>query len=544
MNNRPESREAPSGATGAAAATDGPVVSTAEGALRGIAIGNLRIHKGVHYGESTAGANRFRPPVPVVPWEGVRDANALGDQCYQRCGLPAAFGEDRKGSEDCLVLNVWSLGGSDNLPVMVFLHGGGHSMGSGGARAYDGGRLAERAGVVTVTVNHRLHLLGFMHLAELADGYEDSSNVGLQDLVEALRWINRNIAAFGGDPGNVTIYGESGGAGKVSALMAMPSAAGLFHKAIVQSGSQQRFRSREEATADAKAALDFLGIAPHDRDALETVPLEKLYAAFCHVFATRTSARAMSKQAFTPVIDPRTAPRHPVDPEALALSKNVPLVIGSNEEETAFWLQDLPLLLKPPANEADIIDTLKRVFPLAGDKEIEKLPALLAAYRARIVKPDLWRLLLGITSDVWMARDAIATAQARADGGCAPVYFYRFGWSDPCFGGSYAIHSAELLFIFDKLDLAGVWRAANEPELRAASDPEGRRHHLRDVMVEAWSNFARSGKPNSSKLPDWQAYTTQNQQMMRLDGQSTTLVDPFGPDIRALFAQLEIGAGA
>ena len=534
----------PSGVVGTAAAADNPVVSTAEGVLRGFAAGNLRVYRGIHYGESTAGVNRFRPPVPVAPWEGLRDATALGDQCYQRRGMPAAFGEDNDGSEDCLVLNVWSPAGSGNRPVMVFLHGGGYRGGSGGAPAYDGSRLAERAGVVTVTVNHRLHLLGFMHLADLADGYEDSSNASLQDLVEALRWINRNIAAFGGDPGNVTIFGESGGGGKVSALMAMPSAAGLFHKSIVQSGSQRRFRSREEATADAKAALDFLGIAPHDRGALEAVPVEKLYDAFLHVSMTRNSARAMSRQAFTPVIDPLTTPWRPAAPEALALSRNVPLIIGSNEEETAWWLQDSPILVRPPTSETDIIDTLKRVFPLAGDDEIGTLPALMTAYRDRIAKPDLWRFLLGITSDVWMARDAIATAQARADSECAPVYLYRFGWSEPCFGGSYAIHAAELLFIFDKLDLAGVWDAANEPELRAASDPEGNRYHLRDVMVEAWSNFARSGKPSSSKLPDWPTYTTQDQQMIRLDGQSTLLADPFGPEIRALFAQLDIGAGA
>jgi para-nitrobenzyl esterase len=544
LKDRAEPETAPGVGGAAATAADGPVASTAEGYLLGIASGGLHVFKGIRYGESTAGANRFRPPVPVAPWEGVRDATALGDQCYQRHEGPRAFYQRSAGSEDCLLLNVWSPAGADGLPVMVFLHGGGYRSGSGGAPAYDGGRLAERAGVVTVTVNHRLHLLGFMHLADLADGYEDSSNTSLQDLVEALRWVKRNIAAFGGDPGNVTIFGESGGGGKVSSLLAMPSAAGLFHKAIVQSGSQRRFRSREEATEDAKAALDFLGLGPGDRSALEAVPVEKLHDAFVHVFTMRASARALSKLPFSPVIDPRTAPWHPADPEALALSRNVPLLIGSTEEETAWWLWQNPDLLKPPASDSDLIDTLTRAFPLAGDAEAGKLPALLAAYRAHFGEPGRWRLLLAITSDLWMARDAIATAQARTASGCAPVYLYRLGWRDPFLGGSYAAHATDLLFLFDKLDLAGASDSGNEPELRAAADPEGRRYHLRDAMVQAWGNFARSGKPSSPELPGWSAFTIQDQQTMRLDGHSTLLADPFGPDIRALFDQLDIGAGA
>jgi para-nitrobenzyl esterase len=534
---------APPGGTGTAT-SGGPVVSTTEGALRGMTSGSVHIYKGIHYGESTAGANRFRPPLPVAPWRGIRDASVLGDQCYQRRGLPAALSEEGPGSEDCLVLNIWSPAGADSLPVMVFLHGGGFREGSGGAPAYDGGRLAERAGVVTVTVNHRLHILGFLHLADLAAGYEDCSNAGLQDLVEALRWIRRNIAAFGGDPGNVTLYGESGGAGKVSLLMAMPSAVGLFHKAIVQSGSQRRIRSREDATADAQAALGFLGLAPGDRTALEAVPLTTLYDACLRATAARVAARTMSRQVFAPVIDPHTMPWHPADPAALALSADVPLIIGSNEEETAWWLRDTPVLLDPPASDADIISTLQRVFPQASRAEIEKLPALLAAYRVRIRKPDLWRLLIGITSDLWMARDAIATAEARADSGCAPVYLYRFGWSEPCFGGSYAVHAAELLFIHDKLDLVGVWNTGTEPELRAAGDPAGDRHRLRDAMTEAWANFARSGKPSSFHLPGWPAYTREGRQTIRLDGQSTLLADPFGPELRELFAQLDLGAGS
>jgi para-nitrobenzyl esterase len=521
-----------------------PVVRTVEGTLRGITSGGLQVFKGIRYGESTAGANRFRPPQAVAPWRGIRDATVLGDQCYQRRGLPAALSEQGPGSEDCLVLNIWSPAGARSLPVMVFLHGGGFRGGSGGAPAYDGARLAERAGVVSVTLNHRLHILGFLHLAELAPGYEDSSNTGLQDLVEALRWIRRNIAAFGGDPGNVTLYGESGGAGKVSLLMAMPSAAGLFHKAIVQSGSQRRLRSREDATADAKAALGLLGLAPGKRTALETVPLPALYDACLRTTAERISGRTMSRQVFGPVIDPSTLPWHPAEPAALALSGGLPLIIGSNEEETAWWLRDSPVLLRPPASDADIISTLRRVFPQASRAEIEKLPALLAAYRARIKKPDLWRLLIGVTSDLWMARDALATAEARADSGCAPVYLYRFGWPEPCFGASYAVHAAELLFIHDQLDLAGVWDAGNEPELRASSDPAGNRHRLRDAMTEAWGNFAHSGQPSSSGLPDWPAYTTQDRQTMRLCGQSTLLADPFGPEVRELFAQLDVGAGS
>ena len=254
-------------------------VRTAEGELRGRRNGDTLALKGVRYAESSAGANRFRPPVPVLPWTGVRDALEVGDPCYQHNPDWKHWREPTDGSEDCLFLNIWTGGLARKKPVMVFFHGGAYFYGSGGAPMYDGGDLAARGDVVVVTVNHRLHAFGFTYLAGLSEEHADCANVGLLDLVEALRWVKRNIAAFGGDPENVTLVGESGGGGKVSCLMAMPSAQGLFHKAIIQSGSQLNVRSPEDATRDTLQLLEILGI-PRDRlSDLSSVDTEALWRA-------------------------------------------------------------------------------------------------------------------------------------------------------------------------------------------------------------------------------------------------------------------------
>ncbi|MGX5802653.1 carboxylesterase/lipase family protein [Bradyrhizobium sp. Arg314] len=520
----------------------GPVVETTEGKLRGSATNRLKTFKGVHYGESTAGNHRFRPPRQVVPWCGVREATALGDPCFQNNPDWQHWKEASNGSEDCLVLNVWAPVDGQKRPVMVFFHGGAYFYGSGGAPMYDGGRLAEKGDVVVVTVNHRLHILGFMHLADHSEKLKGCANVGLLDLVEALRWIRRNIAAFGGDPQNVTIFGESGGGGKVSCLMAMPAAAGLFQKAIVQSGSQLHVRSREDAMADTVAALRSLSIDRKNLSALQSVPLQTLWDTYMKV-SQNTLSGGFSKMPFSPVIDPDTLPFQPGSAHAMELSKDVAMIVGANDAEGIFYLL-LHNQLDEPKDDPAAVAKLQAVFPRVPDAKRPLLAELLQLYRQKAPAENLLNLTVMISSELWMGRDATQQAEDRIKAGCAPVYLYRFGWQEPFMGGYWAIHGAELPFIFDKLEVNNVWGDEDTLAGRQLSDPQGKRYTLRDGVTDAWSSFAHAGRPISTTLPDWKPYSIETRPIMRLDAHCEVVSDPFGPAIRNVLASLDAGIGA
>src|SRR5262245_38709526 len=286
-----------------------PVVQTASGRLRGLVRYGVNQYWNVPYGASTAGVNRFMPPVKPVPWTGVRDTVQVGQRAPQDPDGPISevFSLDRREAmgEDCLSINVFTPGvGSGNRPVMVWLHGGGFSGGSGNWLLYDGTNLARKEDVVVVSVNHRLNLFGFLHLADLGGGekWARSSNVGMLDIVAALAWIKENIAAFGGNPGNVTIFGQSGGGGKVTTAMAMPAATGLFHRAIAMSGSALRGATRESATKAAEQYLAKLGLKPSQLDELQKRPWKQLHEAFY-------SQPAIQGLANGPVVDGASLPR-------------------------------------------------------------------------------------------------------------------------------------------------------------------------------------------------------------------------------------------
>ena len=316
-------------------------MQTTAGRLRGLVRFGVNQFWGVPYAASTAGANRFMPPAKPAAWTGVRDAFQVTQRAPQDEGDPISevWSMDRREpmGEDCLSSTSSRPGlGNGNRPVMVWLHGGGFSGGSGNWLLYDGSNLARKENVVVVSVNHRLNLFGFLHLADLGGGekWANSSNVGMQDIVAALGWIKDNIAAFGGNPGNVTVFGQSGGGGKVSTLMAMPSAKGLFHRAVAMSGSALRGATRENATRAAEQFLAKLGLNRAQLDQLQQMPWQRLQEAF-YQRAGHSGPRRRTRRR-RPIAAARS-----MDADAPEFSADVPLMMGRSKPKTAGTIRRL-----------------------------------------------------------------------------------------------------------------------------------------------------------------------------------------------------------
>jgi len=329
-------------------AGSGPIADTTSGKIRGTVVDKVYAFKGVPYGASTAGAGRFMPPSKPQPWTDVKDTVEYGHRSPQQPGMleipevAATSGQGPMG-EDCLVLNVWSNGlkGGKKRPVMVWFHGGGFASGSGDYTMYNGANLARKHDVVVVTTNHRLNVFGYLYLADIGgEKYANASNAGLQDMVLSLEWVRDNIANFGGDPNNVTIFGQSGGGGKVATLMATPSAKGLFHKAICQSGASIKGVSRANATRAAETLLTKLNLKHDEIGKLQNMPFEQLTAAL---------QSAGVGFGLGPVVDGKTLPHDPFDPGAPEESATVPLLIGTVEEEVNFF----PTTQLDPIDDAD-----------------------------------------------------------------------------------------------------------------------------------------------------------------------------------------------
>jgi len=520
------------------AAGNAPIVKTSSGDILGYATKWLNIFKGVPYGASTA-ASRFKRASPAPAWVTPLTAHSVGDPCYQKNQDWKGWTDNRDGSENCLFLNVWSPIEAKGKPVMVFLHGGAYRYGSGGAPLYDGERLAQQGDVVVVTVNHRLHALGFTFLGDLLPGSEYVANAGLLDLVDALKWVKINISSFGGDPGNVTIFGESGGGGKVSCLMAMPSAKGLFHRAIVQSGAQRRVRSRESATKDTLALLSALDLKETDAAKLADVPVEKLYEACLKVIG-EPSPNGILSSAFTPVMDGEILPWHPSDEEALELSSGVTKMYGTNSHETAYFL-DFAGLLAVSKSDDDLLRDAATWLTL-DQTDLSNVTLLLEDYKSRFPGEGLDRLKVRLTSDLWMASDAFKQSLATSSQpSSAPVYHYVFTWEEPYKGSFWSVHGAELLFTFDNVDADEMWGESGARSTRTNRDPEGVRYLLRDNVINAWATFAKTGQPVLEDGTEWPAFTADNLNTMILGKKSEAKSDYFGGTTRNIFSKLEAG---
>ena len=399
-------------------------VQTTAGKVRGLVQDSVHTFKGVPYGASTGGAGRFMPPGKLQPWTGVREAIELGPRAPQVFGgePPEVAATDPRETlgEDCLCLNVWTPnpGGGQRRPVMVWLHGGGFTSGSGSYSMYDGKELARKHDVVAISINHRLNVFGFLYLAELGGGkYSRASNAGMLDIVAALEWVRDNIAAFGGDPNNVTIFGQSGGAGKVSTLMAMPAARGLFHRAIAQSGAAVRVATRAEATKTAETVLMRLGLDRSRVDELQRVPMDRL-------LATLQGTGPGGGLALSPVVDGKTLPAHPFDPAAPALSAAIPFLTGTTATEVTFFANTS----LDPIDDATFRTRVRELLRV-NDAQAD---TVIAVYRRNRPQSDNIDLLLRLSTDVSFFREGVDTqAERKAAAGNAPVYMYRYEWYSP-----------------------------------------------------------------------------------------------------------------
>ena len=511
----------------AAVDSTSPVVATQYGKVRGVSAGGVCTFKGVHYGASPEGAGRFMPPAPPQPWSEVAEALVYGNLAPQN--LSAATGSDiriamgdifgpGKIAENCLALNVWTPSvRSGRRPVMVWLHGGGYTGGSDGAPTYDGTNLARKQDVVVVGINHRLNIFGYLYLGEIGgEKYADSGNTGMLDIVLALEWVRDNIAHFGGDPDNVTVFGESGGGGKVSTLMAMPPAKGLFHKAIVESGSTLRVGTKEEADAAAQKFLAQLKIAPDRVDDLQKVPMNDMLAAL----KAMTGSNSIR---LGPVVDGRSLPRHPFDPDAPAQSANVPMLIGTNGTESTALLgiADASLF---SLDEAGMRTKLKAYLHLADDSQLD---GLIATYRKARPEAPPSDIYFAITTDRMMRMNAITQAERKTAQGAAPAYMYIFDWRSPVLGGKLrSPHGIELAFVFDKTDKTTGMNGTG-----ADLAP------LAEKVSAAWAAFARTGNPNTSGLPHWPAYDAKTRATMIFNDECKVVNDP-GKDERLAITSL------
>jgi len=490
-----------------------PVVETRAGKLRGTNVSGVEVFKGVRYADTTAATNRFMPPQPVPPWAGVKDATAFGASAPQTSdsltALNSWYSQLQPLSEDCLFLNLFAPASgraSARRPVMVWLHGGSWSNCAGTAPGFNGTNLARDGDVVVVTVNHRLNVFGYLYLGDKDPRFADSANAGLFDVVASLAWVRDNIAAFGGDPGNVTVFGQSGGAAKVAALMDFAPAHGLFHKAVIESCSGGiHLESREEAEGQARLLGARLGIPDLDPGKLQAVPMGRMIAAMKTI-----------SDPFRPVVDGRGFTRHPFDPGAPARSSGMPLLVGNAANEMTLYMA------ADPRNFSLDVNEVKKRTGLLLKQDPASAARIVDAYRAAQPNASPSQLLAALSTDYVFRRNTTRIAELQS--AHAPVYDYVFDWKTPVMGGNLqSPHTAEVPFVFGTVDVASGL-LGNGAELAGLS---------RDVMG-TWTAFARTGNPNTSAMPAWAPYDTARRSTMMIDVQSHVASDPGGTARHAL----------
>ena len=498
-----------------------PIVETSSGRVRGYVQDGVYVFKGIPYAASTAGENRFMPAQPVEPWAGVRDCLEWGplapqgsSQLNPRQGLgnedfALIFGSEPDApslqSEDCLTVNVFtpSIRGFRARPVMVWIHGGGFGIGSGSGARANGINLANRQDVVTVSINHRLGVLGYAHFAELDPDFAHSGNLGQLDLIAALEWIQDNIAVFGGDPRRIMVHGESGGGGKIGTLLGMPAAQGLFSRAILQSGTANRLPNVDQATKQAEQLLMDLGV--DSARALQALPFEQLIASASKLEA---QAGAGPRAGWVPTQGTIDLPRAPIEAVAAGAAP-IPLVIGGTQSEMA-------LMLAGAGTNPQTL-TEEQLQQRVQATYAEQAGAILEGYRGN--HPDLspGDLLVRILTDD-MRMGGIELAEAHVRSGRGATYMYLFTWQSPLLPNLGAAHGIDGTFYFDNTETVGI--AKGDPDAQA----------LAARASAAWANFARRGRPVAEGLPRWTTYSLEQRETMILSADPHMENDPLGAD--------------
>lgn len=493
-------------------------VETTGGKVRGAEGDGVTVFKGIRYGASTAGAGRFRPPTPAR-WTGVFDAARFGDQSPQ---VRSALADPGPMSEDCLRINIWTPRlDTRRRPVMLWFHGGGFEAGSASQPLYDGTNLAKRGDVVVASINHRLNVFGHCHLAErLGADYSSSGNVGFLDLVAAMRWVRDNIARFGGDPANVTIFGQSGGGRKVSLCYASATSDGLFARGIVQSGSHLLVQTPAQANQLVDLLLKELGIAPEGARRLLDVPVDALVAA--QQAAIRTAG-----YRFEPVLDGRVFTQQPFVPNAPLRSRALPMMLGTTRTELSNQLGSA---------DPRLFDLPERALPIAVARFVgaERAAEAIAVFRRSLPEASPAELFFTIASARGYDLDATIMAEARVRAaGAGKTWRYSLAWRSPAEDGRrISQHTLDLPFVFD--NVAAGARLVGPPTSATAA--------MADQMADRWIAFARTGDPNNPRLPAWREYEFEQRATMIFDVPPRLENDPWREE-RVFMAQFPTQQG-
>jgi len=498
---------------GYAAMPDGfPVVDTVYGKVRGMNVAGIMTFRGIRYGATTAGGNRFMPPVKPAPWKDVYDAFAYGPASPQTPGDPTDGyvqsvdwdAHVKSGiSEDCLFLNIWTPAVNDNVarPVFFYIHGGGFTNGSGGI-TFDGDPLARMGNAVVVTVNHRLGPFGFLDLGQATGSAKFSSAgvAGMLDLVAALEWVRDNIARFGGDPGSVMIFGQSGGGSKVSTLMVMPSAKGLFHKALVQSGSTLTLGSRERNTAQTEKLMSELGISKTKPEAIQKIQWT-------------TILEAKANTGFGPIVDGVVIPKNPFDPEAPEISADVPLIVGYTREDSG--IRDLSVA---EITEEGLIKWCQETYKDNGS-------LILTTYREVYPNATAVQIQSRIRTDANTRKRATQMVERKSRQKRGNAYLYLMEWPSPAYEGRFgAVHGVDLGLVL-----------GNPRNLIAGNTLEARR--MAEIVGSAVVAFGKTGDPNCNKIPFWPAYNTESRATMIFNQECRVENDPT-KELRVLWEKI------